>query len=96
MNLRAVVAAALLLGSASLLRAQNAGHDLWLRYPPVSGELRTEYRAAIGRLVIADESPTMRAARDELTRGVAGLTGAPLPVERDVRQRRHARRGHAR
>ena len=53
------------------------GYRLWLRYEPVSSpELLTAYRSAFGRLLCEGDSPTLRAARDELTRGLTGLCGA--------------------
>jgi alpha-glucuronidase len=53
------------------------GYRLWLRYEPVaSPELLAAYRATFSRLVCEGNSPTLRAARDELTRGLTGLLGA--------------------
>ncbi|MDB4883749.1 MAG: hypothetical protein JWL95_2515 [Gemmatimonadetes bacterium] len=80
----ASLVAALMFVATSALRAQG-GHDLWLRYPPVTGELLAEYRASVNRLIVSDASPTLRAARDELTRGIGALTQTSLPIERDVR-----------
>ncbi|HKG92449.1 MAG TPA: alpha-glucuronidase family glycosyl hydrolase [Gemmatimonadaceae bacterium] len=65
-----------------MLRAED-GYDLWLRYQPVADTARLrEYRTAITEIVIADGSPTMAAARDELVRGFRGLLGADVPVVR--------------
>ena len=76
---------ALLASASSVLHAQG-GHDLWLTYTPVTGPLRAEYRAGLTGLMIPDESPTLRIARDELTSAIGSLTAQPLPVERDVRR----------
>src|SRR6185369_11743281 len=64
---RAVVAAlAFLIVSAARLRAED-GYDLWLRYPRVADAgLLAEYQGAVGRLVVQGDSPTLRAAREEL------------------------------
>ena len=59
----------------SAARAED-GYDLWLRYRLVADAARlAEYRAAIRRLVVEGDSPTLRAARDELVTGLTGLLG---------------------
>ncbi|HET9983398.1 MAG TPA: alpha-glucuronidase family glycosyl hydrolase [Longimicrobiales bacterium] len=78
---------ALLAWAAPALGAED-GYDLWLRYPLVSDAARLrEYRAALSALVIEGDSPTLRAAGDELSRGLKGLLGVAIPrvgrVERD-------------
>jgi alpha-glucuronidase len=61
------------------------GYDLWLRYRPIADEIRlAEYRNAAAYLVMESSSPTLQAARDELTAGVAGLLGAELRLETRV------------
>ena len=75
--LRRVVplATALIALRASEARAED-GYELWLRYPRVDDAgLLTEYRGAIGRLVVDGNSSTLRAAREELTAGLTGLLG---------------------
>ena len=60
------------------------GYDLWLRYRPVADAARlAEYRAAITAIDVEGDSPTLRAARDELTTGLAGLLGRRPPRARD-------------
>jgi alpha-glucuronidase len=57
------------------------GSRLWLRYEPVARpDLLAAYRAAFTGLVLESESPTLAAAREELTRGLGGLLGAPQSV----------------
>jgi alpha-glucuronidase len=61
------------------------GYRLWLRYEPVaSADLLRAYRAAFGRLRCEGDSPspTLRAAREELTRGLTGLLGLSPGAER--------------
>jgi len=59
-------------------RAED-GYDLWLRYWEVEDATRlAEYRAAVGRLVVQGDSPTLIAARDELVTGLTGLLGRPV------------------
>ena len=71
---------ALLLAAPVPLRAQapagENGYDLWLRYRQVTDTARLrEYRAAIGTLEVIGDSPTLRAAREELRTGLSGLLG---------------------
>ncbi|OLE19773.1 MAG: alpha-glucuronidase [Actinobacteria bacterium 13_1_20CM_4_68_12] len=55
------------------------GYDLWLRYRLVADAQRLgEYRAALSHLVVEGDSPTLRAARDELTVGLGGLLGTEV------------------
>ncbi|HEV7991391.1 MAG TPA: alpha-glucuronidase family glycosyl hydrolase [Gemmatimonadaceae bacterium] len=79
-----VLIGALLIGSPALLRAQ-AGHDLWLRYRDVGSALAAEYRSSVGHVVIAGDSPTLHAARDELVKGVTAMTGAAPSIDQDAR-----------
>jgi alpha-glucuronidase len=85
-----VLACAVLTPATAPLRAQSVqgapqtqgedGYDLWLRYPQVSDAARLrEYRGAIANLLIADGTPTLRAARDELLWGLKGLLGREVP-----------------
>jgi alpha-glucuronidase len=63
------------------------GYKLWLRYPLVADEQRrTEYRAGITQLVIDARSPTLRAAKEELGIGLAGLLGAAIPSAGQISQ----------
>src|SRR6266568_4155717 len=56
------------------------GYDLWLRYRLVGDAGRlAEYRAALTHLVVQGDSPTLRAAHDEMARGLTGLLGADIP-----------------
>lgn len=56
------------------------GYDLWLRYPPIEADAAGAYRAVATSLMPAGDTPTIRAATAELARGLAGLTGRPVPV----------------
>ncbi len=61
--------------------AAEDGYRLWLRYGPVEPARRARYAAAATALVGEAPSPTLRAARDELARGLEAMLGRPLPVE---------------
>jgi alpha-glucuronidase len=61
------------------------GYELWLRYRPLPDALRERLRPRAAAIVatgrLGQDSPTLRAARDELQRGLAGLTGRmPTPA----------------
>jgi alpha-glucuronidase len=61
------------------------GYRLWLRYEPVAQpDLLDAYRASFTDLVLESESPTLSAAREELTRGLGGLLGAPPAVSSTI------------
>ena len=82
MSARLALALGLLLWATGA-RAED-GYELWLRYPQVSDAARlAQYRAAVTSISVAGDSPTARAARDELTRGLRGLLGTDVPVVRD-------------
>jgi alpha-glucuronidase len=65
--------------------ANEDGYDLWLRYRRVTDAARlAEYRASASQLVVSGGTPTINAARSELTKGVGGLLGKTLPISRAV------------
>jgi alpha-glucuronidase len=68
-----------LLAPAAGARAED-GYELWLRYRPVSDQrVLRSYRASITGVVMEGGSPTSRAARSELDRGLRGLLGGEVP-----------------
>jgi alpha-glucuronidase len=74
------VLALLALAAASGARAED-GYELWLRYRLVSSPTLLEgYRASLSRLLLPGDSPTLRAAREELRRGLGGLLGKEIVV----------------
>lgn len=57
------------------------GYELWLRYARVtSSAAHAAYLAAHTELVVCGDSPTRRVVAEELTRGLAGLLGAEIPL----------------
>lgn len=52
------------------------GYELWLRYHPLPAAQVRAYRAHAVELAMAADTPTERATRDELLRGLSGLLGA--------------------
>ena len=74
-SLTPYVAILLVIAMPSAARAED-GYDLWLRYRLVADAARlAEYRTAIRQLVVEGDSPTLRAAHDELVTGLTGLLG---------------------
>lgn len=51
------------------------GYALWMRYVPLAPALAADYRTQLGEVVAPDQTPTQRAARDELVRGLTGMLG---------------------
>ena len=56
------------------------GYELWLRYPLISdASLLKHYQASASSLLVAGDSATVRAAQEELERGLRGLLGRDIP-----------------
>lgn len=63
------------------------GYELWQRYLLVDKpDLLSHYRETITQIVISDSSPTLLAAREELTSAMERLLGNPIPVTQQVTQ----------
>ena len=71
-----------LLLQALSARAED-GHELWLRYPAISGTLAQDYRKASTQLVMGTvtgpPAAALEAARTELQRALRGMLGTELP-----------------
>lgn len=80
--MRIIPFASLVLAGASPPQAtREDGYDLWLRYWPITNAARLrEYRAGITQIVINDSTPSLQAARLELTTALKGLLGTDIPV----------------
>ncbi|HWT13520.1 MAG TPA: alpha-glucuronidase family glycosyl hydrolase [Allosphingosinicella sp.] len=75
----------LLLGLARAAYAED-GYALWLRYPPIETEWRDLYSARAAAIVMEGDSPTLRAAREELRRGLGGLLSRSPALSRSIEQ----------
>lgn len=64
-----------LLACTGTVRAED-GYALWMRYAPLKPALAADYRTHLAEVVAPDQTPTQRAAREELERGLTGLTGS--------------------
>jgi len=74
---RLILLATLLLAAAFAAppAAAEDGYDLWLRYRPLPPALRQVYAPRLAQLSVTASSPTLKAARQELERGLDGLLG---------------------
>src|SRR6185437_5124730 len=69
---------------SSYAKAED-GYRLWLRYNKVSNPaLLSEYRASIKQLAFTGTSPTMQAAREEISNGHRGLLGIDVPENETI------------
>jgi len=76
--------AAFLVPAAPSANADD-GYSLWLRYYPMTDAAMMEhYRSAITGLIMAKDSPRLRAAQTEAIRGLNGLLAWEIPLESTV------------
>ncbi|WP_278391625.1 alpha-glucuronidase family glycosyl hydrolase [Sphingobium yanoikuyae] len=83
------IMASILLIGALLIGAPRAlaeeGYDLWLRNVPADPAAAQQI-GSNARSIVGGTSPTLTIARQELQRGIAGLTGATVPLTATVQQ----------
>lgn len=77
-----LLAAVALMACSAGARAED-GYNLWLRYAPLDPVLAADYAAQLGEVVVPDQTPTLRAARDELVRGLTGLLGTAPRIQNE-------------
>lgn len=77
-----LLAALALMACNAGARAED-GYDLWLRYVPLEPVLAAHYRTQLGEVAAPDRTPTQRAARDELVRGLMGLLGTAPRIQNE-------------
>ena len=68
----------LLLVALTLPAQAEDGYDLWLRYRPIEASALAQYRPLATAIVSEGASPSLKAARDELTRGLSGSLDRPV------------------
>jgi alpha-glucuronidase len=57
------------------------GYRLWLRYDLINdSKILTQYRQQINGILLGGTSPTLDIVKNEITRGLTGLLGSPVPV----------------
>ncbi|WP_141058105.1 alpha-glucuronidase family glycosyl hydrolase [Stenotrophomonas rhizophila] len=64
-----------LLACTGTVRAED-GYALWMRYAPLEPALAADYHTRLAEVVAPDQTPIQHAAREELERGLTGLTGS--------------------
>src|SRR5579862_9435169 len=72
-----IAVAALLLPS---LAQADDGYELWLRYHPMEASAVAQYAPSATIVVANGTSDTIRAATEELTRGLSGLLDKPVTI----------------
>lgn len=77
------VAAALLWLAPAAARAED-GYDLWLRYRPLAEPAARTAAPLASRIVVDGDGETLRLARAELSRGIAGLLERTPEVSPDI------------
>ena len=77
-----LLAAVALMACSAGARAED-GYNLWLRYAPLDPVLAADYATQLGEVVVPDQTPTLRAARDELVRGLIGLLGTAPRIQNE-------------
>ncbi|WP_426803905.1 alpha-glucuronidase family glycosyl hydrolase [Stenotrophomonas sp. SrG] len=77
-----LLAAVALMACSAGARAED-GYNLWLRYAPLEPVLAADYATQLGEVVVPDQTPTLRAARDELVRGLTGLLGTAPRIQNE-------------
>lgn len=60
------------------------GYALWMRYVPLADAAASSYRARLGTVAIAEQTPAQQAASAELARGLGGLLGRAPPMAASV------------
>ena len=79
-SLRSLFASLLILLFLPSPALAEDGYDLWLRYRPMTAAERKAYVSHASSILRGPETPTLRAARGELRRGLSGMFGQPVPV----------------
>jgi alpha-glucuronidase len=70
---------------APALRAET-GYDAWLRYAPLPAEQRDQILKDLPAIIVPlGDSPIIQSAAEELARGLRGMTGRTLRIEKQSR-----------
>ncbi|HEY5755033.1 MAG TPA: alpha-glucuronidase family glycosyl hydrolase, partial [Steroidobacter sp.] len=79
MNIRPLIASLFLVVCALPAGAED-GYDLWLRYRAVDAGSYPDWDANVRELVVAGDSPTLKAAGHELEWGLTRFLGKKIPL----------------
>lgn len=69
--------------SIGTLRSE-AGQEAWLRYAPLKNAARAKYASLPAAVAAIGDSAIMNNAREEIIRGVRGMTGRTLRAEKEL------------
>src|SRR6185503_21280156 len=67
----------LVMATATSVRAET-GYDAWLRYAPLPAPIVTRVGSVPRSVTLLGDSPVLRSARDELTRGLSSDLSTPI------------------
>lgn len=74
-----------LLAVCALSLQAETGYDAWLRYAPIEDpNVRQMYQQLPGTVVALDSSPVLKAAQEEIGRGIRGMLGRTVRREGQV------------
>jgi alpha-glucuronidase len=80
----AVCGALLVLGFGARCARAETGAEGWLRYAPLDKTAAQKYAGLPTRLVVVGESPVLESAKGELIRGIRGMLGRTLGVQKSL------------
>ncbi len=66
-----------------LLHAET-GQDAWLRYAPLKSAAQARYASLPAGVVVFGDTPILDNARDEMIRGIRGMLGRTLRIEKEL------------
>ena len=67
----------LVVATAASVRAET-GYDAWLRYAPLPAPIVARVGSVPRSVTLLGDSPVLRSARDELTRGLSSMLSTPI------------------
>src|SRR6516225_9440956 len=81
----AVCSLFLIVPGVSLVHAET-GYEAWLRYAPLENSAQQKYTSLPTSVVVLGKSEVLTSAHDELVRGVRGMLGGRLRIDRQIRE----------
>src|SRR6266576_3563840 len=76
-------------GGTELLHAAAVqdGQHAWLRYAPLESAAQGKYESLPASLIFLGDSVMLRSAREEIIRGIKGMTGKTLLAGTSIKER---------
>ncbi|HKQ87120.1 MAG TPA: alpha-glucuronidase family glycosyl hydrolase, partial [Candidatus Acidoferrales bacterium] len=78
----ALLAASILISLFPFIARAETGESAWLRYAPLNEADRAKYDSLPADVVELGDSPVMQSAQNEIIRGIKGMLGRTLRVEK--------------